>query len=153
MLSLYDGAIGLKTGFTKDTGRCLVSAAERDGLRLIAVTLNAPDDWNDHEQMLDYGYSLYERVTLFEAGEFTYQYAVAGGRADYVTLTNASLIALTLPKARNEARAEITAFRHFEFAPIEQGERLAYLTVSVGDRLAGSALIAAYSLPRSAKQK
>ena len=54
LLSTYEGAIGVKTGFTKKSGRCLVSAAERNGLTLIAVTLNAPDDWRDHSAMLDY---------------------------------------------------------------------------------------------------
>ena len=57
MLRLYDGAIGVKTGFTDNARRCLVSAAERDGVELIAVTLNAPDDWNDHKKMLDYGFT------------------------------------------------------------------------------------------------
>ena len=53
MLAMYDGAIGIKTGFTKKSGRCLVSAAERNGLTLIAVTLDAPDDWRDHTSLLD----------------------------------------------------------------------------------------------------
>ncbi len=57
LLSMYEGAIGIKTGFTKKSGRCLVSAAERNGITLIAVTLNAPDDWNDHMAMFDYGFS------------------------------------------------------------------------------------------------
>lgn len=57
MLARYDGAIGVKTGFTDNARRCLVSAAERDGVTLVAVTLNAPDDWNDHAQMLDYGFT------------------------------------------------------------------------------------------------
>ena len=57
MLGLYEGAIGVKTGFTDNARRCLVSAAERDGVMLIAVTLNAPDDWNDHTKMLDEGFS------------------------------------------------------------------------------------------------
>ena len=56
MLSLYEGAIGMKTGFTKKSGRCLVSAAEKNDLTLIAVTLSAPDDWQDHTKMLDYGF-------------------------------------------------------------------------------------------------
>jgi len=56
LLDMYEGANGVKTGFTKASGRCLVSAAEREGVRLIAVTLNAPDDWNDHKKMLDYGF-------------------------------------------------------------------------------------------------
>ena len=60
LLKIYDGAVGIKTGFTKSSGRCLVSAAERDGILLVAVTLNAPDDWNDHKKLLDYGF---ENVT------------------------------------------------------------------------------------------
>ena len=57
MLTRYDGAIGVKTGFTDNARRCLVSAAERDGVTLIAVTLNAGDDWNDHTKLLDYGFT------------------------------------------------------------------------------------------------
>ncbi len=57
-LNMYDGAIGIKTGFTKASGRCLVSAAERDGLTLVCVTLKAPDDWNDHKKLMDYGFSI-----------------------------------------------------------------------------------------------
>ena len=57
LLNLYPGCIGVKTGFTKKTGRCLVSAATRDHMTLICVTLNAPNDWNDHKQLLDHGFS------------------------------------------------------------------------------------------------
>lgn len=54
LLSKYDGAFGIKTGFTKASGRCLVSAVEKDGVILVAVTLNAYDDWNDHIKLYDY---------------------------------------------------------------------------------------------------
>ncbi len=57
MLTKYEGAIGVKTGFTDNARRCLVSAAERNGATLIAVTLSDSDDWNDHIKMLDYGFS------------------------------------------------------------------------------------------------
>ena len=56
LLKLYDGCIGVKTGYTKKSGRCIVSAAEKDGIILVAVTLNDPDDWTDHKNMLDYGF-------------------------------------------------------------------------------------------------
>ena len=58
MLSAYDGADGVKTGYTKASGRCLVSSAVRGDVRLIAVTLNCRDDWSEHKRMLDYGFSL-----------------------------------------------------------------------------------------------
>ena len=64
MLSRYEGAIGVKTGFTDNARRCLVSAAYRDGVELIAVTLNAGDDWNDHTKMLDYGFSVVKSYLL-----------------------------------------------------------------------------------------
>lgn len=64
MLRQYEGAIGVKTGFTDNARRCLVSAAERNGVTLIAVTLNAPDDWNDHAKMLDEGFSMVSAYPL-----------------------------------------------------------------------------------------
>lgn len=64
MLWLYDGSTGVKTGFTKKSGRCLVSAAKRDGRELIAVTLNAPSDWQDHTSLFDYGFNLYKKHTI-----------------------------------------------------------------------------------------
>ena len=64
MLKRYEGAIGVKTGFTDNARRCLVSAAERNGVTLIAVTLNAPDDWNDHTKMLDEGFSMVSAYPL-----------------------------------------------------------------------------------------
>ncbi len=56
LLSMCDGAFGIKTGFTKKSGRCLVSACRRDGVTLVAVTLNAGDDWNDHLKLYNYGF-------------------------------------------------------------------------------------------------
>ena len=63
LLNSVEGAFGIKTGFTKASGRCLVSAAERDGVTLVAVTLSAPDDWNDHKKLFEYGF---EKVKIYE---------------------------------------------------------------------------------------
>ena len=63
MLKMYEGTVGVKTGFTKKSGRCLASAAERDGITLIAVTLDAPNDWSDHKTLLNYGFDyLFEKT-------------------------------------------------------------------------------------------
>ena len=59
LLRECDGVFGVKTGYTKASGRCLVTACERNGVTLIAVTLNAYDDWNDHKKLYDFGFSLY----------------------------------------------------------------------------------------------
>ena len=58
LLWRYDGCIGVKTGYTRHAGRILVSAAERDGRQLIAVTISDPDDWRDHAALLDYGFAV-----------------------------------------------------------------------------------------------
>ncbi len=57
LLSSCKGAIGVKTGFTDKARRCLVSACERDGIKLICVTLNDPNDWLDHTNLYNYGFS------------------------------------------------------------------------------------------------
>lgn len=64
LLELYPDCIGVKTGFTDDAGRCLVSAAERDGMTLICVTLNAQDDWNLHASLYDKCFESYSMTPL-----------------------------------------------------------------------------------------
>ncbi len=64
LLSSCDGVFGVKTGFTKKSGRCLVSACERDNVTYVAVTLNAPNDWSDHKNLYDY---VFENTKMFEA--------------------------------------------------------------------------------------
>lgn len=58
LLKSYDGCIGVKTGYTKRSGRSLVTAADRDLCCLICVTIDAPSDWQDHRTLLDYGFAL-----------------------------------------------------------------------------------------------
>lgn len=79
LLSMCDGVDGVKTGFTKAAGRCLVSSAVRNGTRLICVTLSAPNDWNDHQQLYEYGFSSVCRVVLCEEGELVSNLPVVGG--------------------------------------------------------------------------
>ncbi len=70
LIGSYEYCVGGKTGFTKKSGRCLVSTSVRDGTELVAVTLNAPDDWNDHTNMYDYAYQKLES-TVFPSRELT----------------------------------------------------------------------------------
>lgn len=63
-LNMFDGAFGIKTGFTKASGRCLVTAAQRNGVTLVCVTLNASDDWHDHEKLMEYAFNKIQTYTL-----------------------------------------------------------------------------------------
>ncbi len=59
-----EGVIGVKTGYTKAAGRTLVTCCEREGERLICVTLSDPDDWKDHKALYDWAYQTYRVRTL-----------------------------------------------------------------------------------------
>ena len=72
LLKRVEGCIGMKTGYTKAAGRTLVSAVEREGRMLIAVTLCDGNDWEDHKALHEYGFSRLnaeEEPLLFPAGE------------------------------------------------------------------------------------
>ncbi|RKN84629.1 D-alanyl-D-alanine carboxypeptidase family protein [Paenibacillus ginsengarvi] len=81
MLSIYDGADGVKTGYTKLAKRCLVSSATRNGQQLAVVTLNDPDDWVDHTKLLDYGFKYYKPEQLVKKGDKIENMPVAIGRS------------------------------------------------------------------------
>ena len=121
LLSSYEGCIGVKTGFTKKTGRCLVSAAERDGVTLIAVTLGAPDDWRDHKTLLDYGFATYESLTLCETGAFSMPLWLISGVQEYVMVENPSGLSAVLRRDHGEIRCTVELPR-FAFASVMGGE-------------------------------
>lgn len=80
MLRLYEGADGVKTGYTKKALRCLVSSATRGGQQLVAVTLNDGNDWNDHAALLNFGFNHYPLKTLIERGEGISGYSLLTSR-------------------------------------------------------------------------
>lgn len=151
MLSRYDGAIGVKTGFTKKSGRCLISAAKRDGLTLIAVTLNAPDDWRDHTALLDFGFEHFERKTLFDTGEFYYDLPLSNAEVDFVRITNFSPITVLIRKGADTPTTSVECCFRFAVAPVSEGQILGRLCVSTGEKSYFSSLIA--NNPVNAKQE
>lgn len=153
LLKNYEGAVGVKTGYTKKSGRCLVSAAERDGLFLICVTLNAPNDWQDHSTILDYGFSLYESRLLCLDGEYRHIMPVVGGDQDYVILTNNGDVRVTLPRDAGDIKCSAEIFS-FEYAPVQQGDvcgRLIY--TQDGKTVATVPLYAKYTVERKHYKK
>ena len=148
LLKLSDAVIGVKTGYTKKSGRCLVSAAERGGVTLIAVTLDAPDDWQDHLLMLDYGFSRLTHYSFGAAGELRYTLPVAGGEPDYVTLFNTAPLAVTLPADAPppELRVELPRIL---YAPVTANAQLGQICcVSDGEVVASSPLVATFAVDR-----
>ena len=86
LLGYMDNCLGLKTGYTRAAGRTLVSCAEKNGQRLIAVTLQDGNDWADHQTLFDYGFSAYPAKTCAVRGKVLTQAAVSGGVSSHVPL-------------------------------------------------------------------
>ncbi len=151
LLRSYEGAIGVKTGFTKKSGRCLVSAAMREGVQMIAVTLNAGDDWNDHKKMLDYGFSLYERRQILQAGELSLSLPVVGGTQQSVCLQNREELWATVPKSAIGVEVAVEA-PHLFFAPVAEGTLLGTARITVGGVPVGEVpLYAQNTVPKQKK--
>lgn len=134
MLSRYDGAIGVKTGFTDNARRCLVSAAERDGVTLIAVTLNAGDDWNDHTKMLDYGFTQVKAYPL-ELG-CSSRVAIAGTGQDVGVYCHEETLALT-PQQRSRLTRRVLLPR-FVYGTVDKGDKLGEIQFLLDGRVVKS---------------
>lgn len=128
LLGNYDGIIGVKTGFTKKSGRCLVSAAERDGEYVIAVTLNDPNDWADHKNMLDFGF---EKIQTVECNPPKMgPVLVVGGTKNTVSVSSKSLKIGVAVDGNINVRVEIPQVL---FAPVKKGESIGTVEYYIGD--------------------
>ncbi len=153
LLGRYQGCIGLKTGFTKKAGRCLVSAAERNGVRLVAVTLNAPDDWNDHIKMLDYGFSQLYGVSMDESGA-VFSVDVVGGMADTVEAVGSNGGFVTVNAADKDNVKRVVLLPDFTYAPFPQGTQLGKVVYMLnGEEIGSVPLIAAQAVEQQTVER
>lgn len=151
LLTQYQGCVGVKTGFTKEAGRCLVSAAERDGALLIAVTLNAPNDWEDHAALLDYGFTQVEPYQL-AGGDVRLTVPVVGSPEEAVSLRGSNGGEVTLPLGQGAQVERVVRVPKFLYAPVEAGEQVGEICWYLEGQLLGSApLTAAGAAPLQEK--
>lgn len=142
MLWLYEGGNGVKTGYTDAAGRCLVSAAKRDGIQLVAVVLDSNWMWNDSILLLDYGFSKIDRTTVVKKHAQVGTVAVTGSRARRLGVQTKDEI--VLPVVDGTAGYEQTIdLPHAVKAPIKKGDVVGTLRVSyVGKEVAKTDLVA-----------
>lgn len=133
LLREYGGCIGVKTGYTIAAGRTLVSCAERGGMRLVCVTLSAPDDWNDHKYLMDKAFSDY-RVVSYNADSFKLSLEVASAAASTAEAVPQNGIKL-LTKCDDEVSVKLEAPRIL-FAGGIEGEKVGSISVFVNGSLA-----------------
>ncbi len=141
LLRLYPYAIGLKTGYTVKSGKCLVSAAEKDGVTLVAVTLNGGDYWNDHIALYEYGFSKTAAVSLPTPA--LADVAVAGGTSQTVAVTAKPPASVVLLKEEQEQVACRLQLPAFVWAPVAVGESIGRVTYTVGDRVIAETAVTA----------
>lgn len=141
LLKTYEGAKGIKTGFTKKSGRCLVSYAERNGVKLIAVTLKAPDDWNDHETLFDYGFNILKPHEIKTELPIT-SISVAGGTPDNISIEAQPATLALLDGDEGKITSSIYLPK-FVYAPVTQGDTIGRVDYYLDGRLTGSAPIVA----------
>lgn len=128
LLTMYDGVFGVKTGFTDEAGRCLVSACERDGKSLICVTLNDKNDWNDHIAMYEYGFSTARNVEIPIPQQ--YELDLVGAEEDRIILTaDEKPVTVTVYEYDKEDFSFEVLSSPFVYAPVKAGEQLAQLRI------------------------
>ena len=135
LLWRVDGADGVKTGYTKAAGRILVSSAQREGRRLICVTINDGNDWADHQALLEDGFSRYHRSQIVSVGDILGSKTVVGGDAQQVQLVAAEDFAFAL--TAQETPQIVISGAEFVYAPVVQGGQAGYAYICLGEKPVG----------------
>ena len=135
LLWRVEGADGVKTGFTKAAGRILVSSAIRDGRRLVAVTIDDPDDWKDHAALLEEGFARYSIRTVVTAGEKVGTLEVMGGQAQRVEVLAAEDFSYALAEEEDPQLA--LPGPGFVYAPAVEGADAGYAYVLINGKAVG----------------
>jgi len=134
LLWMIEGAEGVKTGFTRAAGRCLVSSVRREGRRIIVVTLSAPDDWRDHKTLYDLAFDTMAPRAYLTEGEIVAELRVQSGLRSSVAVRAPGDIHAALTDAEY-TRAEYTVhLPPFVYAPAEAGSAVGYASLMLDGR-------------------
>ena len=135
LLWMVEGADGVKTGFTKAAGRALVSSATREGRRIIAVTLNDPNDWQEHRTLLEQGFARFQVRQVVAAGDPVGSLEVAGGAGGRVELLAAEPFSYAL--APEEEPLVVLPGVGFVYAPVAEGADAGFAYVLIQGKAVG----------------
>ena len=141
LLSTYEGALGVKTGYTRAAGRCLVSAAERDGMAVLCVVLNCADWFNESARLMDMAFARWEAATLLCEGEALRHIPVTGGNADSVAAVLAADLSGLVPTgALPQVEIDLPEVLA---APVLSGQALGEARMLAGGEVVGTAKLVA----------
>jgi len=130
LISMYDEADGIKPGYTPETGRTLVGSATKNGWRVITVTLNCKDDWNEHKLMFDYSFQNYTLQKIAKKGQSIGTYRVAGGVYNEVGVILSEDVYAPI-KNGESAKGKIDAQQMKLKAPVQCGQFVGQATVNL----------------------
>ena len=128
LLYTCQGVFGVKTGFTKKAGRCLVSAAERNGVVLICVTLNDGNDWEDHINLYDVCFPRVSRRSAVDQGAYHGTVPVLGGEGNAVLRNTLPLTTLYIDETPIQTTLSSKTVP-LVFAPVGDNRTLGYLAL------------------------
>ena len=135
LLWTLEGADGVKTGFTKSAGRILVSSCTRQGRRLVAVTINDGNDWQDHRNLMEVGFANYRVQQLVSAGQVLGTIPVISGQTGDVELLAQEDFFYALSP---DEKPEIRLSQHtFVYAPIAKGQPAGFAYVCLSGKAVG----------------
>lgn len=134
ILSIVEGADGVKTGYTGKAGRCLVSSAARNGKRVICVVLNSPRRWEDSRKLLEYGFSNYCDELLITYRDFNKTIALEGGKKNKLTAGIECDIKIPITEAEKENISFKSEFYRDLTAPVFKGQQVGRLIVYSGEK-------------------
>ncbi len=129
LLWQLEGANGVKTGYTKAAGRILISSVTRMGRQLIAVTFNDPNDWQDHKDLIEDGFSRFTVQQLIHQGQTLGQLELAGGQEESVDLIAAEDFSYSL--AQGERVTISLPEAGFAYAPVAEGQEAGFAHILV----------------------
>ena len=134
LLKLYEHCVGGKTGFTKSAGRCLVSVSKKDGVTLIAVTLDAPSDWNDHIALYEYGFEKFSGIDTDDSKRSFYA-KVVGSQKESIALCVDNVEPLVVDKEKKSFVKRTVYIPTFLYAPVKKGDYVGMVTYTLGDKI------------------
>lgn len=123
---------GIKTGHTDEAGFCLVSSAERNGMRLLAVVLNAPSDSvraDDSQRLINYGFRFFETRKLFKAGQNVTDIPVYKGNLESTHLGILNETYITVPSGQYQKLSITTNVPKYLEAPLQKGQKVGELVI------------------------
>jgi D-alanyl-D-alanine carboxypeptidase (penicillin-binding protein 5/6) len=149
LLWQYEGGNGVKTGFTEEAGRCLVSGAKRNGIQLVAVVLDGDRMWEDSIKLLDYGFSRLQPVKMFSQGDIMKTVRVIDGKNEQIRLIAASTLSVPAVAGDREGFSTVIEAPDRVDAPVNAGQKIGTVkTLYRNTEIASVDLLAAEQVER-----